>query len=646
MPDVTGVTHHIKLAGKGYMVKKGSYRVSPCPTAIGRLVIGEASYRDLADWSYWGIKDWSGGAFQDELEKGAAFSNSFNIDPGKDLRLMPRLTTQAGSLYDGETEKHPTAHYHDYLYLGVGTSLFKASGGNWTAVKTDFATDITDLCVHKDNLWVARGASLHFYDGTTWSNPPKPTSYLASWRDKLYRVGSVDKKLYSSSDNFVSETDLGIVGNTYEGYTGLVVYNDLLYIGKQNGLYASNGTLNGHFLIVDFTNKVSPSNFNCLTVHQGALYFVAGNTLWRLVGSTLESLIDFKLKGVRCYGMASTGTSLYLIISYYLAGQETGGLFLYREEGLIPQVWEEIIGTRYRKPRGLGIYGRGATPIVYWTDFYELDGASWGNYSRSLEGTKEPSSRALLGWLMSSNFERFPAIDKYWFDLILETTKMPAGSSVVVALSYDNGSTWPDSFTASFTDQEVFRFLINKLSRSLKYKITMHAITDTTVLKVKSLTFRYSFLGRNRRRYQFLILSQEKLELLDASGYETVAPENLLAILQYYKETQEKAEFEPLGYVGENLTAGMTTTQTTIPVTTTAFPEKGRVRIEAEEIYYSGKSATELTGCTRGANLTQKATHVSGTLVSQKTEVKIADYSVQPVILENEALIGVVLDEV
>ena len=49
---------------------------------------------------------------------------------------------------------------------------------------------------------------------------------------------------------------------------------------------------------------------------------------------------------------------------------------------------------------------------------------------------------------------------------------------------------------------------------------------------------------------------------------------------------------------------------TTITVDDTSnFPNEGIIRIEDEEIYYTGTTATELTGCSRGENDTTAATH-------------------------------------
>jgi hypothetical protein len=65
------------------------------------------------------------------------------------------------------------------------------------------------------------------------------------------------------------------------------------------------------------------------------------------------------------------------------------------------------------------------------------------------------------------------------------------------------------------------------------------------------------------------------------------------------------------------LSAGINSTVTTVPVTsTTGYPDSGVFVIEDEIISYTSKNATNFLGCTRGDKFTNSAPHTSGTLVS------------------------------
>ena len=70
--------------------------------------------------------------------------------------------------------------------------------------------------------------------------------------------------------------------------------------------------------------------------------------------------------------------------------------------------------------------------------------------------------------------------------------------------------------------------------------------------------------------------------------------------------------------LGTVLTAGIDAVVTTIPVvSTTGFPTTGWITIDQEAITYTGITATDFTGCTRGAGGTVAASHLIGAGVKQ-----------------------------
>lgn len=74
------------------------------------------------------------------------------------------------------------------------------------------------------------------------------------------------------------------------------------------------------------------------------------------------------------------------------------------------------------------------------------------------------------------------------------------------------------------------------------------------------------------------------------------------------------------GVSSSTLNGGIDAVVTTITVaSTTAFTASGAIWVNGEYITYSGKTATDFTGCVRGADGTTAAAHLSGDLVSQAT---------------------------
>jgi hypothetical protein len=73
------------------------------------------------------------------------------------------------------------------------------------------------------------------------------------------------------------------------------------------------------------------------------------------------------------------------------------------------------------------------------------------------------------------------------------------------------------------------------------------------------------------------------------------------------------------------LTAALTAAATTVTVNSTAgFPGSGRITIDAEQINYTGTTATTFTGCTRAQGGTTAAAHLSGNAVYPATTVTAA----------------------
>jgi hypothetical protein len=73
--------------------------------------------------------------------------------------------------------------------------------------------------------------------------------------------------------------------------------------------------------------------------------------------------------------------------------------------------------------------------------------------------------------------------------------------------------------------------------------------------------------------------------------------------------------------VSSTLNGSISNTATTVVVADgTNFNSSGKIKIGKEIISYTGKSTNNLTGCTRGQNLTTAAAHTSGATVDQVVE--------------------------
>jgi hypothetical protein len=72
----------------------------------------------------------------------------------------------------------------------------------------------------------------------------------------------------------------------------------------------------------------------------------------------------------------------------------------------------------------------------------------------------------------------------------------------------------------------------------------------------------------------------------------------------------------PITTIAGTINDSLNDSATTIPMSnTSAFPTSGTILIGSEQITYTGKTSTTLTGATRGANSTSAASHTSGAAV-------------------------------
>jgi hypothetical protein len=113
---------------------------------------------------------------------------------------------------------------------------------------------------------------------------------------------------------------------------------------------------------------------------------------------------------------------------------------------------------------------------------------------------------------------------------------------------------------------------------------------------------------------------------LDNSQYTGIGT-HLKYYLQYGQEIKDITPLRTTTTSGisfsasaNTLSADIAVADLTIPLTSASgFPDSGRIKIDSEEITYTGISSNNLTGCTRGAESTTAATHTSSTAVGCAT---------------------------
>jgi len=253
-------------------------------------------------------------------------------------------------------------------------------------------------------------------------------------------------------------------------------------------------------------------------------------------------------------------------------------------------------------------------------DGYYLPSTSTFYYS-SIQAT-DVSSQPVL-----TNLPYIQASFKYMHNSISPFT-------VISISSYEDlsaFSTLPSSITISFSNLQVtlqtntpnhISPVVNKtgVSSALVSNITAASttipVTDASIFGVSGQLLinneQLSYTGRD--------LVNNTLTGVTRGINLTVAATAVATDIVYEISTSTKSIDFILGVIGSSLSASVTSTVTTIPVTdTTYFPPSGTVYIGSEEVTYTAKTLTSLTGCTRGANATVAATHAAGDGIYEKT---------------------------
>ncbi len=139
--------------------------------------------------------------------------------------------------------------------------------------------------------------------------------------------------------------------------------------------------------------------------------------------------------------------------------------------------------------------------------------------------------------------------------------------------------------------------------------------------------------------------------LLDGKTKEEKNASELRNLLQMARFNNQIVEFQDTDFVETQLDETLTATDTTIKVDSTSrFPEQGRIKIEQEEITYTGKTAINFTGCTRGVRGTKKAAHADDTRIHNAYNVMILEIAEQNPVASKpkvtESFVSIVLKEV
>lgn len=372
---VDGKTYHFSLTCNGvtygFMRRKGSDTRRRFGDWAPKYSTGDDQFAEGA-WQPVSWNDFSGGVGQERYSNSKQ-SSFYTADGGVETRYAAKATL-GGRWVSSDAGKTATSNFVDFggnIYVGVGTKLRKydAAGAAWSDVYTA-AANIQHLCVDGSNIFLALGSG---QDAVKWNGSAATVltgfkaNCFASYDGKLWRA--LVNNIYSSSDAGATWGSAVPIGDAANDINALLAYGGLLYCGKADSLWASDGTAANTDQKLDFSNQTYAGNFKYMCEWGGYLFFsilrqVArySSTTWDFITPTLTGDANKELYGWGVPAMFSkTPTALLVAMN---AGEGTkANLLAYTGQGwhAIYQATATMAACGYSRAKDWILVNDGAT---------------------------------------------------------------------------------------------------------------------------------------------------------------------------------------------------------------------------------------------------------------------------------------------
>lgn len=677
---------HIGLDSVGYMLtgtpKEPGRRMDRSEVFGNRFASGDRDYTDFSIWWFWAQTDWSGG-FKDDIawEDDAKFYYSTNIDAFSEIggfKLAGTLTETEDFTDNISAATNGTTNDLDYSYIGTEgdavsskVEVWRSSNeSDWTDVSSasfPAAHNLVPAMIVKDNyLWVlqlgtASTWTISYFDGnTTWYDATADAKTGASITNNITAATAataIGIDLYIACDGGLnsewaiiktSDPDPTTTGEwskitgaledkrivALENYGGNLYY--LLYSSpvvelRKYDLTNSIDILVETFKGVSYNNELSDrylhSKFGKLIVT------IPNSEIWSYDGSDLERI--YKIDSAKnTIGNEAKAGSLS-------KGGQISGDKIY---------WSNLIydGTNFYNwiKRSDDATTTNFIPILVnesgtifgcQSDVSALARSKLYSYS----GYKSTADK---NFLVFNEFQDVSTIDKLANTIKIIYKPFDIGESIKVSYSIDGGANYTLLGTASYAldgaskTQKKFEFSGSIVFQKMMIKVDLDGDGSSTPT---FLDYSLQYVPVPDYKYQWFLNIKANDLINDMSNKVRVSDKgvDIRSKLRASFLGQAVVDYEDVDYGETLLNGSLTAANATVTVDSTDdLPESGRIKIEQEEIFYTGKTSKTFTGCTRGYRGTEAVTHADNTVVSNKYRVLMTDFSeTNPVLNDDEA---------
>ena len=691
--------YHIGLNGQGLILQGAperlAYEMKQAPIYGNRFAQGDRDYGDFSFWWFWTQTDWSGGLKENpNWEDDAKYKSSKNIDAfsvGGQLKLLPKPVVQTtdlsvncdaltrcihGIVDDGVNDitrfflgtRATTVDGSNGCKLWQSVSSGSGAGDVWTLIN-EFVnvTAINDLFISLQTLFIILTNQLYvFNDATT------PFTTVTE-RTTEFNVSGLSCSLFHSGADILGVahviganlTQSALKTSNDDGATftqrilfpvGVSIYNCISFNGKFYYLAESGGSTGLYY-------------HNAITDAAGTLVYEFKGRIPIRSGSGFGTNVSMVIVGNQLFIQFSDG-SIWSCTTAHVITQEfenrnsilsaPGGLVNHKGLGYGRDVVIKSIGgitnvyqNRYNADDSeifITAVSNG-TLLLHLNIYNHADDAKIYGASTTFYTS---------GNFVTSEYAEIPSVDKLWYDVTLNCDALASGQSIQVEYSAD-GAAYVSLGTISFSVEgasknKSFLFGDAIVAKNINFRFTLAGDGSNTPT-LKDFSARFVPVTIAKKLWNFNANCGDEVKRLDGGLVETVGRE-LRGILERAWWTKSILDFQDLDYATTLLDGALsaiadngTLTGLTITVDNTHdFPEQGRLRVDNEEIVYTGKTPTTFTGCTRASRETKAAAHSNNAVINNAYKVILTDLQYRvPISLKDKALeyiVGISLREV
>lgn len=668
--------YDVELNSVPYRVR--SYQKSEQTTFIPRLSPGDQEESDFDLLRSKTLDNFSGGMLQryhDDDTSVFAIENMYTIyDDGVLYPITaPTTTTSLGS---GRPIFLAQAKTKDYTYIAYQ----QTTGGSVQGIKridtSGTVTSLTlpanlsgltytihDMVIWRNQLWIcasnypnpSAAGSMYYMDlsATTVTDITAGSGFfyrMCVWKDQLYGTNASANAGYTfyrytgdtSTKNFVTLASSPMQTNSV--YSKLFVYNNRVYLLRNDGMYAWDGTQ--MVTIEDLTQQVNEENFRFGSVLKGYLYYFMPDGMYRFNGSLIEKLYDRSEVGypkdmtvgknrlwIVYTNSASSGSSRYdKSMGYdYSSGTSCDGrVAVFNGRAM----YTYCRTSTFIKSGSPSLAGEGENDRVHWfnDNLYIFTYAEPSN-TQYILSTNETASSGNKSWrIVSSIFDGgFAMIDKNLenHELVLDGN---VASDQAILLEYRtggfDGSTGWTSLGSFQSQTELKRFVWKQITAGVSFKKIQFRLSGTTDVRygISKWVNRYTLAPDMKWQWNMTFLcygddAKEPLMLRD--GTESSQSVATLRDAIYQARTSDvPVLFTDVDQLDLNGSHNGSTTTITVNSTKLIKGDAGFIKIDDELMYWTAKTSTTLT-VVRGVLGTSATTHSDNAKVFQVYRVLV-----------------------